>query len=103
MSSSNGQVSLWVLMSNGFFPDSLTRSFNDDLDKLASIPILPALTQNAAKPFHAFDDALGDNNNSFSKQTKSNESTVSHGSNNSGSSSRKAVSVTIGGGGGRGG
>lgn len=75
-------------------------SFNEDLDKLASIPILPALTQNAAKPFHAFDDALGDNNHSFSKQTKSNESTTasqqSSGSNNStSSSSRKPVSVTI--------
>lgn len=74
--------------------------FNEDLDKLASIPILPALTQNAAKPFHAFDDALGDNHNSFSKQTKLNESQQqqqsSTGSNNSTSSSgsRKPVSVT---------
>lgn len=71
-------------------------SFNDDLEKLASIPILPALTQNAAKPFHAFDDALGDNNTSFSKQqAKSNESAVSQassGSNSSLSSSRKPVS-----------
>lgn len=53
-------------------------SFDEDLDKLASIPILTALTQNAAKPFHAFDDAFGDNNSSFSRQAKqqSNEAAV---------------------------
>ncbi|XP_055711061.1 RB1-inducible coiled-coil protein 1 isoform X2 [Phlebotomus papatasi] len=39
--------------------------FNEDLDKLSSIPILPALIQNAEKPFHAFDEFY--ENDSFQK------------------------------------
>uniref|UniRef100_A0A1B0C9Y8 RB1-inducible coiled-coil protein 1 n=1 Tax=Lutzomyia longipalpis TaxID=7200 RepID=A0A1B0C9Y8_LUTLO len=39
--------------------------FNEDLDKLSNIPILPALLQNAEKPFHAFDDVY--ENDSFQK------------------------------------
>ncbi|XP_059618190.1 RB1-inducible coiled-coil protein 1 isoform X2 [Phlebotomus argentipes] len=39
--------------------------FNEDLDNLSNIPILPALIQNAEKPFHAFDEFY--ENDSFPK------------------------------------
>ncbi|GAB0094475.1 RB1-inducible coiled-coil protein 1 [Sergentomyia squamirostris] len=45
--------------------------FNEDLDKLSSIPILPALLQNAEKPFHAFDDVY--DNDSFQKEKEKSE------------------------------
>lgn len=41
-------------------------SFNDDLDRLAQIPILPPLLQGAEdKPFHGFDDVYNDTDESF--------------------------------------
>lgn len=50
--------------------------FSEDLDKLANIPILAALTSNAAKPFHGFDELYKDND-LLAKQSKSNESNSS--------------------------
>lgn len=41
-------------------------SFNDDLDSLAQIPILPPLLQGAEdQPFHGFDDVYNDTGESF--------------------------------------
>ena len=41
-------------------------SFDDDLQKLAQIPILPPLVQGAEEqPFHAFDDVYNDTGESF--------------------------------------
>ncbi|KAL7032072.1 hypothetical protein ACKWTF_007211 [Chironomus riparius] len=41
-------------------------SFNDDLDRLAQIPILPPLLQGAEEqPFHGFDDVYNDTGESF--------------------------------------
>lgn len=65
--------------------------FNEDLEKLASIPILPALTQNAAKPFHAFDDALGENQGSFTGKQKTSQTQEE-----SGGSTGKVAQFTLG-------
>lgn len=62
---------------------------------------MPALTQNAAKPFRAFDDALGDNNSSFSKPPsvgaavgpKTQQQHESTGSNTSGQSNSNSGST----------
>lgn len=44
----------------------ILHSFNDDLDRLAQIPILPPLLQGAEdQPFHGFDDVYNDTDESF--------------------------------------
>uniref|UniRef100_A0A1L8DIA6 RB1-inducible coiled-coil protein 1 n=1 Tax=Nyssomyia neivai TaxID=330878 RepID=A0A1L8DIA6_9DIPT len=45
--------------------------FNEDLEKLSNIPILPALLENAEKPFHAFDNVY--ENDSFQKGNEKTE------------------------------
>lgn len=47
-------------------------SFNDDLEKLSRIPILPGLMSDAQQGFHGFDDIF-DENESFSLKTRSND------------------------------
>lgn len=62
---------------------------------MASIPILPALTQNAEKPFHAFDDLYDDGNDSMTKQTKSNESSTSAKSTDSGKAKEPKAGTSV--------
>ena len=46
--------------------NKLNFRFDEDLEKLSQIPILPPLLQGAEeKPFHAFDDVYADNGESF--------------------------------------
>lgn len=46
--------------------DQINFSFDEDLEKLSQVPILPPLLQAAEeKPFHAFDDVYADNGESF--------------------------------------